>query len=157
MTPTETKRKTFVITPTPAAVNPTVARWLWLLDDTRERTLKSLAGMTDAEVNWMPPDGSNNIGTLLYHMVLIELDWLYAEILEQPDGPAEIGTLLPHNARNEDGQLTTVNHETVQDHLQRLAAGRHLLTTALQTMREDEFYRVRHLDTYDVTPEWVLH
>ncbi|MCB0062025.1 MAG: DinB family protein, partial [Caldilineaceae bacterium] len=161
MTTEQTKRRELLVTPEPG-IDPTVARWLWLLTDARKRTLEGLDGMTDRVVNWMPPnDGSNhgghNIGSLLYHMALIELDWLYVEILEQPAYDEQVSALLPYSDRDANGHLTVVNHESLQTHLARLAAGRQLLVAALQQMRAEEFYRVRHLDAYDVTPEWVLH
>ena len=55
----QTKRRELVVTPDPT-VDPTVARWLWLLNDTRRRTLAGLDGMAESTVNWMPPDGGHN-------------------------------------------------------------------------------------------------
>ncbi len=149
-------RRSLIVTP-PDGYEPTIARWVWLLEDARQLTLETLEGLTDATMNWAPPDGSNSIGTLLFHIVAVELDWLYAEILAVQEYPAEGMALLNYEMRDETGRLTVVNHETLTTQLARLAAGRQLLVNALRSMTLADFYRARSLEPYDVTPEWVLH
>lgn len=153
---TTKKRDQLLIAPL-AGYDPTIARWLWLLTDIRARTLDVLAGMAESTLDWRPDDEANTIGTLLYHIVAIELDWLYVEILERPDYGPEVVALLPHDVREPSGRLTPVHGETLADHLMRMAAARQLLLTALRPMTAEDFYRVRRLDPYDVTPEWVLY
>jgi uncharacterized damage-inducible protein DinB len=113
--------------------------------------------MAESTLHWRPDDEANTIGTLLYHIVAIELDWLYVEILERPDYGPEVVALLPHDVRGPSGRLTPVHGETLADHLARMAASRQLLLDALYPMTAADFYRVRCLDAYDVTPEWVLY
>lgn len=149
-------RRSLIITP-PAGYEPTIARWVWLLEDARQLTLEVFEGMSDATLNWAPPDGSNSIGTLIYHILAVELDWLYAEILALQEYPAEGMALLNYEMRDATGRLTEVNHETLQQQLDRLAAGRHLLLQTLRSMTAADFYHPRTLEPYDVTPEWVLH
>lgn len=149
-------RRSLIVTP-PDGYEPTIARWVWLLEDARQLTLETLEGLTDATMNWAPSDGSNSIGTLLFHIVAVELDWLYAEILAVQEYPAEGMALLNYEMRDETGRLTVVNHETLTTQLARLAAGRQLLVNALRSMTLADFYRARSLEPYDVTPEWVLH
>ena len=134
---------------------PEVGRWLWAIEDARRRTLETLDGLAPEAVDWRAPDGST-IGMLLYHVALIEADWLYAEALEQPY-PELVITLLPHDHRDADGHLTVVRGETLAQHLDRLATIRGLLLDAFGAMSSDEFRHVHHLPEYDVTPEWVLH
>ena len=57
--------------------------WLAALSDCRARTHKAIAGIRNDELEWVCPLSTNTIGTLLYHVAAIELDWLYSEILEQ--------------------------------------------------------------------------
>ena len=140
-----------------AGYDPIIARWLWLLTDIRQRTLDVLSGIAEPTLNWRPDDGANSIGTLLYHIVAIELDWLYVEILERPDYGDAVVALLPYDVREPSGRLTPVYDENLQSHLARMAAARQLLLDALRPMTAEEFYRVRRLDAYDVTPEWVLY
>jgi uncharacterized damage-inducible protein DinB len=149
-------RRSLIVTP-PAGYEPTIARWVWLLEDARQLTLETLEGMTDATMNWAPPDGSNSIGTLIYHILAVELDWLYAEILAVQEFPAECMALLNYEMRDEAGRLTEVNHETLATQLARLTAGRQLLLNTLGQMSLEDFYRFRSLEPYDVTPEWVLY
>lgn len=140
-----------------AGYDPVIARWVWMLEETRQRTKEALAGVVETALNWAPPDGGNSMGTLLYHIVAIELDWLYAEILEIQDFPQEVHSLLPYEVRDATGRLTVVQDESLETHLTRLDAGRTLFLSKLRSMSRDDFYRVRHLEPYDVTPEWVLY
>ena len=93
---------------------PTIGAWLWAFQDTRRRTLDSLAGIDDKTVNWSSPDGSNSIGSLLYHIAAIEISWLHEDILEGAAFPPEIEKLMIHNVRDEAGALTTVTAESLE-------------------------------------------
>lgn len=150
------ERDQLLISP-PSDYDPTVARWLWLLNDNRRRTLETVAGISDHALNWRPDAAANSIGTLLYHIVAIELDWLYVEILERPDYGAAVASLLPYDVRDATGRLTTVEGESLAEHLARLSASRQHLLTELRPLSAADFYRVRSFDAYDVTPEWVLY
>jgi uncharacterized damage-inducible protein DinB len=149
-------RDQLFITPL-ADYDPLIGRWLWLLADSRQRTLEALAGMAASALDLRPDEGANTIGTLLYHIVAIELDWLYVEILEQPDYGAKVATLLPYEVRDAAGRLTPVYGESLANHLARLATSRQLLLDELRPLTTTELYRVRRFDPYDVTPEWVLY
>ena len=140
-----------------AGVAPEIAPWLWALGDARRRTLDGLAGVTTAVLDWTPPAGGNSIGTLLYHIALIEADWLLAEVLELADFPPEVLALFPLDVRDEAGGLTPCLGLGLAAHLARLAATRDRLLATMRTMSADEFRRIRQLPAYDVTPEWVLH
>jgi hypothetical protein len=94
---------------------------------------------------------------VLYHLAGIEADWLYAEVLEQPEFPAEIVALFPHEVRDGQGHLSQVTGYSLAEHLQRLAVVRGLLLDVFEAKDLAEFRRVRALPYYDVTPEWVLH
>ncbi len=153
---TSQERDQLLITPL-AGYDPLVGRWLWLLDDSRRRTLEVLAGISESALDWRPDEEANTIGTLLYHIVAIELDWLYVEILEQPDYGAKVTTLLPYDVREPSGRLTPVYGESLDSHLARLAASRQLLLDELRSLTPTELYRARRFDPYDVTPEWVLY
>lgn len=59
--------------------------------------------------------------------------------------------------RDEQGHLTHVPGESLTNHMQRLDTVRRLLLDAFRGMPLDEFRRPRHLEQYDVTPQWVLH
>lgn len=150
-----TKDRRFV--DAPAGYEPSLARWLWALEDTRQRTKRGLEGLTDEMVDWIPPEGGNSIGALLYHIVAIEMSWLYEEILEVQEYPKELEPLLIYEVREENGQLTPIQGESLEAHLSRLDAGRALLLEGLKGMTGEDFQRLRRLEDYEVTPEWVLH
>ena len=136
---------------------PEIAPWLWAMEDARRRTLARLEGMTQPELDWTPPAGENAIGTLLYHIAAIEMDWLLTEVLEQPDFPPDIDALFPLDVRDASGRLSPCSNVALADHLARLDAIRARLLATFRTMSPAEFRRIRHLRDYDVTPEWVLH
>ncbi|MEZ4707184.1 MAG: DinB family protein [Caldilineaceae bacterium] len=140
---------------------PEIAPLVWMMEDTRRRTKEALAGLSDEVVNWAPADQAlgvlNSIGSILYHIAAIELDWLYTEILEIEGFPPELEPLILYEVREENGRLTPVLTESLATHLQRLDAGRALFLSFMQKLDAADFYRVRHLEPYDVTPQWVLH
>lgn len=127
---------------------------LWRLEDTRDRTLRLLGEMP---AGYVDRDGrGNSIGTILYHLALIETDWLFAEVMEAPY-PADLKALLPVEDRDEAGVLTLVRNETLEQHLARLAAVRSVLLEQFRGMTAGEFHRPRELPAYSVSPAWVLH
>jgi hypothetical protein len=67
--------------------SPALGAALWMMEDTRTRTLRALAGISGDLIDGVPAGGDNSIGSLLYHLAAIEADWLYADILnsDYPD------------------------------------------------------------------------
>ena len=149
-------RQTHIITPS-ADYEPEIGRWLWALHDGRNRTRETLEGLPAATLDWRPDYGGNSIGTLLYHVAAIEMDWLYTEILESDSYPPEMAEMFPHDVRDNNGLLVPVLGESIERHWERLDWVRALLLDAFQSMSLQEFRRPRRLAEYDVTPEWVLH
>lgn len=137
------------------AVSEEIGRWSSVLMECRLRTLKAIAGIGQVELDWQPPHSANTIGSLLYHIGLIEADWLYTEIIEQPI-PKRLESLFSVDDRTSDGKLASACGESVNQHTSRLALVRKQLVESLGTMTLTEFRRVRHLRDYDVTPEWVV-
>jgi uncharacterized damage-inducible protein DinB len=135
---------------------PEAGRALAALQDARARTRKVLESIDERAVDWTPPEGGNSIGTLLYHIAAIEMDWLFVDVLEQTFTP-EVGALLPYSVRDEQGRLTVVSGLTLEEHLERLDMARAILLEMFRGMRGAEFRRARVLEEYVVSPEWVLH
>lgn len=131
--------------------------WLWAMQDTRRRTLDSIKGLDDETTNWIPLDGTNSIGTLLYHLAAIEVSWLYEDILGGMAFPPEIVTLMIYDVRDDDGNLTPINGESLDSHLNRLMICRQILLSTFEGMSLEEFKRPRVMENYEVTPEWVIH
>lgn len=136
--------------------DPTIASLLWMMEDARRMLLETVAGLDLATLAWEPEIGGNSIGSLLYHIAGVEMDWLYTEVLEQ-DPPANIIALFPANMREDDGHLARWRGEDLPTLEQRLAKVRENLLATYATMTSADFRRARSLAAYDVTPEWVLH
>ena len=137
---------------------PEIGRWLWALQDARRRTLRDIGelDLTQAMLDWLPGGVDSSIGTTLYHLADIEADWLYVEVLEQPL-PPELTALFSYPTRDDKGLLTQVQGVTLAKHLSLLEKVRHILLDVYAQMDLADYRRVRSLDYYDVTPEWVLH
>src|SRR5262249_6025575 len=137
-------RRQNVITELPG-YDPEIGRWLWALEDGRRRTKDTLAGMDERAVDWVPAGRGDGIGTILYHLALIEADWLYVEILGQAAYPPDVIALLAHPDRDARGHLTQVKGLSLAAHLARLDAIRRRLLTGLRGMAPAEFRRPRRL------------
>ena len=135
---------------------PEISPWLWALEDARRRTRREVEGVHPMVLDWTAIDGGHSIGTLLYHIAAIELDWLHTEVLQQEWSPG-IEPWFPHPVREENGSLTPVRGETIDSHWQRLNNVRGLVYNAYCSMTLQDFRRPRQLPEYDVTPEWILH
>ena len=144
----------------PVAANvPEIGRWLWALEDTRRRTKETLVGLSPAGLGWTPPGGGNGIGALLYHIALIEADYLYADVLELPEQayPADVVALFPYPDRDAEGALTAVVGTDLSLHLKRLDLVRERVLATFGAMTADDFRHPRILAEYAITPEWTLH
>jgi len=127
-----------------------------VLEDTRRETREALTGLVPATLDWLPPQGENSIGTLLYHVALIELDWLYTEALESRPWPEELKSHFGLADRDADERLSPLHGETLDGHLHRLDLARQRLLAAFRGMTLQDFRRPHVFPQYRVTAEWVL-
>ena len=134
-----------------------VLRALWRLDDARARTREALRGMEPSLVDWQSQHHSHTIGTILYHIAAIELDWLIEEILEGKAPDESIWEMFPYAVRDDNGLLTIVTGHSVDWYWKRLDKVRELFQQAIKPMSQEDFRRKRQMERYDVTPAWVLH
>jgi uncharacterized damage-inducible protein DinB len=138
--------------------DPEIGRWLWALEDTRRDTLQCLEGLTDEDLDTLPPGADNRIGSLLYHIAIVEVGWLYFQVLEgQKPFPAGFGALFPVEPLDEQEHLTRTPGASLQEHLQRLEKVRANLMEEFLSINIEDFRRVRYLPEENVTPEWVVH
>lgn len=137
---------------------PTIGRWLWLLEETRRETKEALTGLVPAALDWTSAPSDNSIGTLLYHIAAIELDWLYVEVLEgrQPR-TQQIEELFATDVRDDQGRLSLIQGAMLEEHIQRLDLVREHLFASFRGMTLQEFRRPHDFPDYQVTAEWVLH
>jgi uncharacterized damage-inducible protein DinB len=135
---------------------PEIGRLLWQLEVARERLKGKVVGLEAAVLDAQLP-GENSIGSLLYHIAAIEMDWLYVEVVEAQAFPPEVAEMLPYEVRDETGRLTVVNGRSLIEHLETLNRTRKFLIKIFQQMDLADFRRLRQLENYSCTPEWVLH
>ncbi|MEN2768463.1 DinB family protein [Ornithinibacillus xuwenensis] len=148
------KRNRLVVESLPG-FEPEIGRWIWCLEDIRKTILEKVCELSP-DVIGKRIDDQPSIGSLLYHIALIEADWLYEEVLEGKWN-STIKALFPYEDRHPDGTLTHIEGMSLDEHVHRLRAVREDLHYHYCSMDIDEWRRVRSLASYDVTPEWVIY
>jgi uncharacterized damage-inducible protein DinB len=146
------------IVPYPAA-SEDLGRWLWALEDTRARTLSGLDGIEQPELDWTATGVENSIGTLLYHIALIECDYLSIDILGLDDYLEELKPMFPLPHRDADDRLSVMAGVPVERHLERLAAVRSRFLSDVAEFDREQLATARNLPEYGyaISPEWTLH
>ena len=146
-------RKKLVVVPV-SDFETEIGRWIWCLEDVRRTLLEKISGISqqhlDTELN------GHSIGSLLYHIALIEADWLYVEVLGGEWNP-KIRSLFPQEDRNEDDTLSHIEGQSLDEHLYRLRCVRDELLFHFRLMDLADWRASRSLTHYDVTPEWVIY
>jgi len=130
---------------------------LWALEEVRRTSLARVRDLDPRILEWEGPDGrEDSIGSLLYHIAMVEMDWLFVDI---HDGamPSNVEAGFTHPAAA-DGRLTRVAGETLESHLFRLDWTRRRFLDELRGMTGDDWHRERNpADVrYSATPEWVV-
>jgi len=143
----------------PIGAQPQVDLLLAAMADARERTLRELSTVTDPMLSWRPPEPLDTIGQVLYHVALIEADWLLTDILTLPEDrwPPWLAEEFPIDVRDAEGRLSAVPDEPLERSLARLERVRRLFLEELRPMSDADLHRPRDLPDYEVTPAWVLH
>ena len=77
-----TERERLVLQP-PAARDPEIGRWLAALDEVRRDTIHVLSAIPAGAVDLDAGDGGDSLGTVLYHVALVEVDWVYTDVLDR--------------------------------------------------------------------------
>ena len=151
----DASRRTII--PVPAS-HSELGRLLWMLEDTRARTLAVVHDLDQGTLDWTAPGVDNSIGSLLYHIALIEADYLYADILGV-DYPAWLEEAFPWPDRDQAGHLSDVTGVPLADHLARLerVRGEFLVLIAPLTAEEMSASRFLPETDYEISPAWTLH
>jgi hypothetical protein len=141
------------------AENEDLGRWLWAMEDTRARLLTLLEGVTQEELDWTGPGVENSIGSLMYHVALIEADYLCDDVLGMVAYFPDLMVLFPIEHRDEAGRLSVVTGVPVGDHLARLETVRSRFIAEVSGFDRARLGRGRVLPDYGyvISPEWTLH
>lgn len=91
----------------------------------------------------------------MYHIALVEADWLYVEVLGTEWDP-EVSSLFPFESRT-NGKITRVEGESLEEHFYRLKKVREVFLSYFRLMDLNDWRKPRKLEQYDVTPEWVVY
>ncbi|KON70719.1 damage-inducible protein DinB [Peribacillus butanolivorans] len=132
-----------------------IGRWLWCLEDVRRTLLTELTGISQRMLD-TKMDERQTIGSLLYHIALVEADWLYEEVLVT-EWDSEIRSLFPLECRSEEGSLTHIEGQSLEEHVYRLNKVREVFLSHFRSMDLTNWRKPRVLEQYDVTPEWVVY
>ena len=139
-----------------ADYEPEIGRWLWAMEEVRRRTSDSVEGLNQRTLDWEGPAGGENaIGSLLYHIALVEMSWLFMDIFTR-ELPVEVKSLFPY-AMATDRHLTPALGISLEEHLERLNKSRAIFLNALKGMSVVDWHGLRSPEDtpYEVTPAWV--
>lgn len=147
---------------------------MWTLDETRRRTI-SYVRRTDPETGEVdeiaarvldrrPSGHRNSVATLLYHIAVFEMDWLYTDTLGRPEDeenmlPGMDAEYLPHFPYPillPDGSYTPVRGDDLDTHLERLAVTRQAFRDVYSAMSIEDYRTTRLSDGDPTTPEWIV-
>jgi hypothetical protein len=135
-----------------------IGRWLWSMQELRRKTLELVEGLDQATLDWEGSDGRDNaIGSLLYHLALVEMSWLHYDLLLLKEFPSEVKSDFPFEGWTAQSGMTSIPNVSLSDHLGRLERSRSIFLDAFRGMTLDDWRRLRSpSDEEDVTPEWVV-
>lgn len=135
-----------------------IGRWLWAMEAVRGKTLWMIEGLDQATLDWEGPDGQDNsIGSLLYHIALVEIGWLFTDMLQQ-SFPPEVERESPFEMWTPEGRIGPVRNVALADHVGRLERIRSIFLERMREMSLEDWRRLRSPEgeEYDVTPEWAV-
>ena len=141
---------------------PEIGRWMWALQEVRRRTLRLVKDLDERILDWEGPDGRENaIGSLLYHIALVEMSWLYGDVMQRDDLPSTLKPDFPFGMQEADGHLTRVLGVPLAAHVARLNRSREVFLQEFRAISPDEWRRLRRPHdfekvNYEVTPEWAV-
>ena len=135
---------------------PEIAVWLWAMEEVRNRTKAYAKGMNQETLDWAGPEGDeNSVGTLLYHLAVVEMDWLHFDVLGRADLYPEDD--FPFDPFIE-GRITPIVGVSLEDHLTRLDRSRILFLERVKAISLEDWSTLRSPEgeDYSVSPAWVV-
>lgn len=135
---------------------PEIAVWLWAMAETRKKTKAYVADTSQEVLDWAGPSGDeNSIGTLLYHLAIVEMGWLHNEVLDQWGlFPANDFPFEPFTEH----RITPVVGVSAPDHVARLDKSRAIFLERMKSMTVQDWSRLRGPagEDYTVSPGWAV-
>ena len=131
-----------------------IGQLLSLLADARQRTMRCVDGMPNEAVDYELAPNFHTIGSLLYHVAAVEVNWVYGLVLQQ-DMPMDVAEWFPRTIIDDSGDITPMRSISLDGHLYRLDKAHAILLSAFKAMTLDDFRRVSNIARMAVTPETV--
>jgi uncharacterized damage-inducible protein DinB len=140
--------------------DPAVGLGLWVLQDSRRRTLGELGELRDEWLDLEPPMGHNTLRSILYHMGSTEVEWLYTVLGQEI--PADMKAHFPDDDRDQVGNLAKIRGEGLDTYLEKMALARQKLIDGYKAMTAEEYRHLRPIthwtgEIHHITPERVLY
>ncbi|OWR28910.1 damage-inducible protein DinB [Saccharibacillus sp. O23] len=135
-----------------------IGRMLWMMEDVRRELLEKLEGITQQELDAPQGENKTTVGALLYHIADVETSWLHFDMFGRKDLDPEIESWFAAPTRDEQGEIWCPPGESLERHLERLAAVRRDFLDKLRSIDAEDWRTYRLLpDEYEVTPEWIVY
>ncbi len=141
---------------------PEIGRWMWAMNAVRRRTLRLVEGGDQRTLDWEGPDGRENaIGSLLYHIALVEMSWLYEDVMVPDKLPPALKPDFPFGTAEANGHLTSVLGVPLSEHVARLNRSRDVFLEGFRAISIDDWRRLRRPVFFEnvnseVTLEWAV-
>lgn len=148
------EQKFFLVEPLNGYI-PEVGMALAVLADARQRTMKYMDGLPPEAVDWDLAPNFPTMGSILYHIAAVEVNWVYGIVLQQ-DMPINLADWFPRTILDDRNDINPVRNISLDGHLYRLDKAHSVLLTAYQGMSLQDFRRVRDIPRMRVSPEMVL-
>ncbi|GGH81513.1 putative damage-inducible protein DinB [Pullulanibacillus pueri] len=149
------EKKRLSVSVLPGCKEEEISRWLWGLEEVRRDIITKLTGISQSLLDSTLGE-RQSIGSLLYHIALVEADWLYEEVLCSEWDP-EIKALFPVAFATEDGFLSHIEGESLENHFDRLSKVREVFLSHFRSMDLVDWRKPRVIEQYEITPEWVVY
>ena len=136
-------------------LTPKIAVLFSMLEETRNRLLKEIEGLTQEQLDFSPDINKiETIGTLLYHIEAVEYSWIFEDIYKQEMPYEEWKYAFALRSKLDPPQLTGRPLETYVANLKRL---RKNFFNEMQKLTDEDLNTLISSDKYNVTISWILY
>lgn len=142
---------------------PLIGYPLASLERTRRYLISYLDEIDQRALDRTPRGHRHSVATLLYHVAVIEMDWLFTRMLGRdrqesgiPACPDHILPYLRYRPYQNEDEYTPVAGERLATHLDRLKATRTELMDTFRPMTVQQFRSPTGKAERTYTPEWIV-
>ena len=129
--------------------------WMAALDELRQSTKQTVAGLSAAQLQLKPIEGGNSIGQLLRHIAIVELDWILNDISRGEGMPSEAPALTKL-----DGAMADPGPRPLQEFMEAFDYARTQTRLRIRAYKSKECDALREDVTHDrrrtFNVRWIL-